>query len=914
MFKLFGQHKSPMITNSNLPSSSPTLAQLIEKGVKLTPMMEQFWSVKKIYPENLLLFRMGDFYELFFEDAQKASTLLNISLTTRGKLGEAPIPMAGIPHHSAHNYIDRLTQLGLKVIICDQLENPAEAKGIVKRGVTQVVSPSLPYDLDRSPQQDHRYIACAFQNHHILSKTEKNSPLKKETFLVLLDFTTGDFLGFVFETEAQFLEALMRYQPKEFLCTLGQWDHLQELKHLLSEQQTLLTHLSEDILELNQSKVYIEKLFPYFQKDTILAQNQGFYPCLSAVSWYVCQTQNLSTIHHIRPFKILNTQSHMKVSWSTLRGLEIFPRHPDQWKDSLIGFMDKTCSSLGARTLKHFFQHPLRDLTQIKKRQSLIHTLMKSDSLLRQWREWLKDVRDLDRILAKATLQKNNSSDLLNLAQTLQVFLHIQNSLTGDLSLHLPALSASEIEKLQKLKDSISLKINSELGANAAKGNLLNPGWHQERDYLYELSHSSHQALLALESRYREETGIGNLKVKSNNINGFFIEISNSHLNKVPPHFKRRQTLTNGERFITQDLLNLEKEVLSAEHKLAKLEKQLFEEIISEINELSKTLLEVSKRLGQIDVFQSFAWVALQEQFSCPEFTPTPMLNIQGAWHPLIKAKISDRFVAHNISLIAPHTFALITGPNMAGKTTVMREIAIIQYLAQLGSFIPAKAAQLGLCDYLFSRLGASDDILRGQSTFMVEMTEAAEIVRHATEKSLVILDEIGRGTSTYDGLSIAWALTEHLAHEKKCLTFFATHYHELIKLAESLPMAKNYTVNVHVEKDRVDFLYDLLEEGATQSFGIHVAKLAGLPSSLIQRSQQLLNDFECSKESHPLSALPVHTSTQSGGAFTQLSLFEETERSELEKIKAHLLGLNLNETTPLKALQQLQEWQNTFH
>jgi len=876
--------------NQILPDS-PGLQALVDQGVKLTPMMEQYYQVKKQYPDILLMFRMGDFYEMFFEDAREAARLLNISLTVRGKLGDFPIPMAGIPHHAAATYIDRISQQGKKVVICEQMEDPKFAKGIVKRGVTQIVSPGMPYDLDKTSALENKFIAAGFQD-------------KGQFLLVLLDFTTGDFFGINFKNIDEFCERIVMFRPKEFISYMGQWDGLSVLDDYLKTLDILKTHLSEEYFEERHTGIYIQKLIPTYQRDGILAQHPKILAPLGAISYYVNSTQSLDKISHLRPFRIINNDENMKVTFSTLTGLEILPRHRDGEHNSLIGFMDKTKTSMGSRYLKQFFQTPLTDLGHISRRFDLVEGLMNNNSLIKNLRNHLDNVRDIDRIMAKVTTQKVTAGDLINLACAIEIFFQIADSLEENEFHFFQKLPKKDIEFLTKLAGEIRKTINDEMGAHADKGNLIRPGASKERDQLASLSSNAAEELLKLETKYRSQTGIGNLKIKHNNISGYFIEVSNSHLSKVPKSFQRRQTLVNNERFVTAELESFEKNITSALDKLIKLEKEIFGSIVSKIADHAYLLLDVAKRFALIDVYQSLAWVSLQENFVRPTLHENKkIINIKGAWHPLIRANIRDSFVTHNISMDDKCFFGLITGPNMAGKTTVMREVAIIQYLAQLGSFVPAHFAELGICDYLFSRLGASDDIIKGQSTFMVEMAETAEILRHASEKSLIILDEIGRGTSTYDGLSIAWALVEHFIKKLKSLTLFATHYHELIELAESLPEAKNFTVRTEQKNGKVQFLYELIEQGATQSFGIHVAELAGLPKEVLKRSKEILKELEQNGHSS------VELVDRISFGHNQLNLFESAVIPDhLAMLEQDLKSLDILNLTPIQALQKLHE------
>ena len=879
--------------NQTLPESQ-TLQDLVNQGVKLTPMMEQYYQVKKQYPDILLMFRMGDFYEMFFEDAREAARILNISLTVRGKLGDHPIPMAGIPHHAASVYVDRISQQGKKVVICEQLEDPKEAKGIVKRGVTQIVSPGMPYDLDKTSALENKFLASAFFH-------------EKAFNLVLLDFTTGDFFGMTFKHIEEMCEKLMLIKPKEFISYLGQWDAYPMLDEYLGAMDVLKTHLSQEYFDPKHTGFYTQKLIPTYQRDGIISQNPAVLAPLGALSYYVSSTQTLEKISHLRPFRIINNDENMKVTFSTLSGLEIFPRSRETENNSIIGFMDKTKTSMGARHLRHFFQTPLRDLNLIMKRQDLIQGLISKPQLMKDVREQLNDVRDIDRIMAKVSTQKVTAGDVINLALATETYFTLQTKMDAEGFSFFQKLPKKDQDFLSKLSAEIHQTISSEMGAHADKGNLIRPAANSERDRLARLSDSAADELLKLEANYRAETGISNLKIKHNNISGYFIEVSNSHLSKVPKSFMRRQTLVNNERYVTKELEAFEKDITSAMDKLIKLEKEIFATITLKLADNSALILDVAKRLAQLDVFQSLAWVCYQENFVRPTLhSDKKIVSIQGAWHPLIKASIRDSFVTHSLTLNEHCYFGLITGPNMAGKTTVMREVAIIQYLAQLGCFVPANHAELGLCDYLFSRLGASDDIIRGQSTFMVEMAETAEILRHASDKSLIILDEIGRGTSTYDGLSIAWSLVEHFVKKLKAITLFATHYHELIELVESLPEAKNFTVRTEQKNGKVQFLYELIEQGATQSFGIHVAELAGLPRDVLKRSKEILKELE---QNQTTSANDLLERVSFGNL--QLSLFQSQAIPEhLTGLEQDLKSLDILNLTPIQALQKLQDLQ----
>lgn len=874
------------------------LQKIIDSGVKLTPMMEQYFQIKKNYPDTLLLFRMGDFYEVFFEDARTTTRILNITLTHRGKIGDTPIPMAGIPHHAASTYIDRITNRGLKVAICEQIEDPKDAVGIVKRGVTQVVSPGMPFDLDKTQGHDHRYMVSGFK---------KNN----DHFLVALDFTTGDFRGYKYTSFEDFIEGLRLLAPREFITYMGQWEET-EVESLLSHYGVLKTHLSVEYFTPKFAEIYIEKLIPGFKRDKILKLDEDILAAIGALSYYVCSTQLLDSFMHIRPFKMISNSGVMKVTLPTLTGLEILPRTRETYKESLLGFFDKTETAMGARLLKALFATPLYDLKEINERLNIVEALLDNDSLIKEQRNELSKIRDIERILAKVSMNKGSASDLINLSVAVKAYSELLS-----MSKALPyktELSNSELKNLIALAEKISKTLNDEIGASLEKGNLIRAGIHKERDRLSKLHLNVGDELLKMETRLRAESGIQKLRIKSNNVTGFFIEVSKGSTTKVPENFDRRQTLVNAERYTTPELTQLEKETITAQSKLEKLEREIFKDLISTVHELSHSIINMSGHIALIDSFQSLASIALQEGFTRPDIQPKKqILHIESGFHPLIKSIIKDQFVCHDLHLDEKIYFGLITGPNMAGKTTVMREVAIIQLLAQMGSFVPAKVAKLGLCDFLFSRLGASDDILKGQSTFMVEMAETAEILRHATSKSLIILDEVGRGTSTYDGLSIAWGLVEHFIDQTRALTLFATHYHELIDIAANNSAAKNLTVETLNHKGNVQFLYRLIEEPASQSFGIYVASLAGLPKSVLARAQEILQQLETTH--HTPVIAQKQTEQAKNGNSSQLCFFEDVKTEEipayLRVLEEELVSMDVMKMTPIEALLKLNHLKN---
>lgn len=878
-------------------SNTLALEEIIKKGVKLTPMMEQYYEIKKQYPGIMLMFRMGDFYELFFEDAREASKILNISLTHRGKLGGHPIPMAGIPHHAASTYIDRMTAQGLKVAICEQVEDPKAAKGIVRRAVTQVASPGMPYDLDKSESTNHSYIACAYQT------------TQSEIYLLLIDFTTGEFFGLSLTSIKELIEKLEIYRPKELVCYLGQWDHKAELKDYLDKTSILTTHLSQEYFSEKYTDIYIEKLIPTYKRDQVIKLHNEILAPIGALSYYICSTQSLENISHLRPFQMISLELDMKITYPTLVGLEIFPKNKETYKNSLLGHMDSTKTAMGSRKLKSIFQAPLRSLPAIHKRLDTTAYLMDNYDRLKDLRSELFEIRDIERIMAKVSTGKVNGPDLINLSKAITAYKTILTKLKKLPKNVIEKISKNELDSLAALEAEITKTINDEIGATLDKGNLIKAGCDKKRDRLAKLTTNAVDSLLELEAKYREKTGIPNLKIKSNNVAGYFIEVSKSHTKKVPADFVRRQTLVNSERYQSEELADFEKEMLSAKDKLLKLEKQIFDNIVYLVKENSKEILKLASNIALIDVFQSFAWISIQDEFTRPDIKDKKVLNVKGGWHPLIKSIIKDQFVCHDLNLDKDTYFGLVTGPNMAGKTTVMREMAIIQFLAQVGCFVPAANAEVGLTDYIFSRLGASDDITKGQSTFMVEMSETAEIIRHATDKSFILLDEIGRGTSTYDGLSIAWSLVEYFVNQTKAITLFSTHYHELIDLVDTLKPAKNLTVKTINENGNVQFLYKLIEQGAAQSFGIHVAKLAGLPNEILNRSGQILAQLEADHNNTQIPTKGADLDQLDMFAAGPQVIFEDTSSPIMDELE----NLDIMTMTPIEAIQKLHELKQNY-
>lgn len=935
------------------------LPQILSRGIKLTPMMEQYYQVKKLHTDALLLFRMGDFFEVFFEDAQVVAKAINITLTTRGSIGDVSIPMAGIPHHAASNYIDKLTSLGYRVVLCDQIEDPKFAKGIVKRGVTQIVGPGIPYDIDKSSAQQTHFIAAALKQ------------ARGKIILVFIDYVHGNFFGFECENLATAKDQLLQLRPKEFLSFLGQWEN-SDWNAVLQEINCINTYLSAEYFSYKNTTPYLKKIAPYLFIDQFYKNFFDLQNLLGSISYFLCATQKLEKLENIKPFVWQNLSQFMQVSYQTLAGLEILPKNhmiPSaltgnagaeqssgaQHYNALLSFIDKTLSPMGHRLLLDFFRTPLKDKLQISARHKIITNWQQHWNMILAIREHFTPIRDLNRILTKATSGKINLQDLIALGQNtivaqkiFELIKEAQALSPWDENNTTAFLSSDEWHKIHKLSTKIISAINPTLGASLEKGNAINAGFSKQRDELGNAHLYVADKIAALELKYREQYNLPNVRIKSNNISGHYIEVSKSYAEKVPSEFIRMQTLTNVERFQSKELIKIEKSFSQAQEQLYLIEKEIFLNLVNEVLSNATLWHKLASQLALVDIFQSLTFTAVTENLCCPEITEEQQIYLEGVWHPLIKARLHEKYISHDIHIDAKNPFLLITGPNMAGKTTVMREIAISQFLAQIGSYVPAKVAKICICDALYSRLGASDDISNGQSTFMVEMNETAEILRHATKHSLILLDEIGRGTSTHDGLSIAWAIMEYLVKEVKAITLFSTHYHELIQVADHLKGARNVTVKTLHHEGDVQFLYELIDGGATQSFGIYVAKLAGLPKNIIGHASKILHELESQEKNskylmmdqplennHPRKPANIKNNVKENLkenlkeknkdnktiniSEQQLSLFESMQQQEnksaikLATLQNEFAKININNLTPLQALNKLHELNDLF-
>ncbi|RME14546.1 MAG: DNA mismatch repair protein MutS [Bdellovibrio sp.] len=812
--------------------------------------MQQYWEIKKQHKDKILLFRMGDFFEMFHEDAKIAAPILNITLTARNKKAQDETPMCGVPYHSVATPIAKLLAAGHKVAICDQIEDPKEAKGLVRRAVTRILSPGMVYDPETLDQLSSHYL-CAFDT----------------STVSFLETSTGEAFYYMVSSQQERDALFQILQPVEFVLSSEQ------KKQWIEEEREGVLSLYDEVVEgpLPESA---RRLLAYVS--------------------YMQPTDKPLTYE----FQKRQLNQRMRVSPLVLRHLEVFKTYGGDLKGSLFYAINRTKTSSGARLLKSWLAFPLKDRRLIEERWNQVEQWMSRVDVLKKVRRLLSEMGDVERRLSKMATAQAQPSDLLSLAASLQLGLQVSQ-----------IVQQGEKASLKTLQDLVQLVFSALVDEPGPlkKGGFIRKGFSQELDELVCLAENSQDLLAQMEAREREKLQIPSLRIKYNNVFGYFIEITNTHKSKVPAHYKRKQTLTNSERYVTQELQELEDRVLSARARRQDLEERIFHQLRLKLLEARADILAANRLWAELDVILSFAWLSLERQYVRPSFSEDRRLTLRGSRHPVVEQEVKKTFVPNDIILDRSECL-LLTGPNMAGKSTLMRQVAISALLAQIGCFVPAQEAQLPLFDQLFTRIGASDFLSEGLSTFMVEMKETAEMLRLATEESLVVLDEVGRGTSTYDGMSLAQSILEYLVEKKKPLTLFATHYHELTALAEKYPKIKNAHMAIQEKKQSHEmvFLYTLMPGATNKSYGIHVARLAGLPSEVTRRASAILRQLE-----------------KQGASSNQLSLldaFVEKEEDHLSEedreflhLKEELKNLSVFELTPLEALNHLAQWRQRF-
>ncbi|TDX46834.1 DNA mismatch repair protein MutS [Halanaerobium congolense] len=854
---------------------------------ELTPMMRQYHDLKNKYQDAVLFFRLGDFYEMFGEDAKRAAKILDIALTSRNKGGGEKIPMAGVPYHSAASYIEKLIKKGIKVAICEQLEDPSESSGIVERDVIRVVTPGTVIENEILSENENNYLAAVFKygDYYGFSYT---------------DISTGEFYLTEFSAEKtnKLKDEINRISPRELL--LDEQTASSKLINELHNQYNFTLNI------LGQKK--FERLYQGLLDHFKLKSLEGFgceemkaavYAAGQVLS-YLSETQK-RTINQITNLKAYHLEDYMVLDSASRRNLELSSTIRDnQRSGSLLSILDQTVTSMGAREIKKWINQPLVQKNEITKRHDALAEIIDNYMILEKLRAELSEIYDLERIMSKITYQSANARDLVALRNSLAKLPAVKK-LMVELQSDLLSEMQADFDLLEDIYNLIDNSIKNEPPTTITEGGIIKDGYDSKLDELRSLVSSGKDWISALQKEEREKTGINTLKVGFNKVFGYYLEVTNSHTDKVPERYERKQTLSNSERYIIQELKEKESEVLGAEEKINDLEYKLFveirDEIAAEVERINKTAAVIAK----IDVLLSFSYLAIENNYNRPKINNGAEIKIKDGRHPVVEKMFEEQFVPNDCYLNqSDQRFIIITGPNMSGKSTYMRQVALIVLMAQIGSYVPAAEAVIGLTDRIFTRVGASDDLTTGQSTFMVEMNEVANIVNNSTEKSLIILDEVGRGTSTYDGVSIAWSVSEYLNNPERigARTLFATHYHELTRLEDEYQGIKNYNVLVEEDSDGVHFLHRIVPGRANDSYGIEVARLAGLPEEIIISAQKILERLEENNK------MPVRKleKTIADDKHQQLPLFNTEKSPILKKIDEQ----DILEMTPMDAMNFL--------
>jgi len=863
---------------------------------KLSPMMKQYMKIKKQYEDTLIFYRLGDFYELFFDDALIASKELEITLTGRDCGLDERAPMCGVPYHSAQSYITRLVKKGYKVAICEQMTDPKETKGIVERDIVRIVTPGTFSDTSAMDEKSNNYLASAYIT-------------KDGAGIAFLDITTGDVFTTQFTGKDYILKLeseLYKYSPAEILFNSEAFLQKQLLTNIKERLNVHLEIIDDDFFTIENTDTMIGGKFEIFDANKkVYMKNMFSYFSLCAALYYADKTQK-TKLRHITAFDYYSENEYLDIDDCAKRNLELTETMRDKnRKGSLFGAIDYTKTAMGGRLLRRFIERPSTTKAVIEKRLDSVSEFIKETMYSDEIINALKNVRDIERLLAKTSLKTLNGRDLIAFRNSFQVLTPIKNELIKFKSPLIKEISDS-FDDLEDIYTLIDRSISEDAPFTIREGKIIKKGYNEELDRIKAIVKNSESALLEMEASLKEETQIKTLKIKYNKVFGYYIEVSNSFKDKVPQSFMRKQTLANCERYITAELKDMENILLNSNDTICKLEYDLFCEIRNVIFENTQRIKAAADDVAYIDVLLSFAVAAQKHNFCKPVINQSGIIEIEEGRHPVIEQVLKNSiFVPNNTNLTPQSDFAIITGPNMAGKSTYMRQVAIISVMMQMGSFVPAKKANLCIVDKLFTRVGASDDLAMGRSTFMVEMNEVSSILKNATKNSLVILDEIGRGTSTFDGLAIAWAIVEHIKETIGCKTLFATHYHELTQLERMLKGVKNYSIAVKKRGDDITFLRRIIEGGADESYGVEVAKLAGLPNSVIKKAKDILKKLETGEKSFEIDKDNPFIDENENNKEVELTTFSNILSEELvSKIKA----IDVTTLTPIEALTTLNE------
>lgn len=870
-----------------------------------TPMMQHYLKTHEEYKDCILFYRLGDFYEMFFDDAKVVSKELELTLTGKSCGAEERAPMCGIPYHAAETYLTRLVKKGYKVAICEQVEDPKLAKGMVKREVTRVVTPGTTLNAQALDETKNNYIMCIayIGDHYGISSA---------------DITTGDYYVTEVDSERKLLDEVNKYQPTEIICNEAFYISGIDIDDMKNRMGIVVYSLDAWYFSDETSQMTLKDHFKVRDLEGLgLADYDSGVIAAGALLKYLYETQKttLSNLVAIHPY---TTGKFMIIDSSTRRNLELVETlREKQKRGSLLWVLDKTRTAMGARTLRSFVEQPLIERTEIEERYDAIDEFNTNAITREEIREYLNPVYDLERLITRVTYQTANPRDLIAFRNSIHMLPPIK-TLMSDFQSPLLKRLYEQLDTLDELYELIERSITEEPPLTLHDGGILKEGYNEEVDRLRKAKTDGKSWLADLEAKEREKTGIKNLKIKYNKVFGYYLEVTNSFKDLVPDYFTRKQTLANAERFITPELKELEDVILGAEDKLIVLEYELFREVRQKVADEVVRIQKTAKAVAQIDVFASLATVAEQNNYCRPKLNEKGLIDIKDGRHPVVERMIqNEMFVANDTYLDnGSNRVSIITGPNMAGKSTYMRQSALIVLMAQIGSFVPAKSAKIGIVDRIFTRVGASDDLASGQSTFMVEMSEVANILRNATSNSLLILDEIGRGTSTFDGLSIAWAVVEHISNPRLlgAKTLFATHYHELTELEGKLNSVNNYCIAVKEKGDDIVFLRKIVKGGADKSYGIQVAKLAGVPDNVIERAKEIVEELSNNDITEIVQNISAEGSSKRSKPkldevdLEQISLLDTMDN---DTILNELKELDLGQMTPIEAMNKLYELQN---
>ncbi len=868
---------------------------------KLTPMLRQFLEIKNQHPDKLILFRMGDFYETFFEDAKLASKYLGITLTSRNKKADNPIPLAGFPYHALDNYLDKLVKNGLKVVICEQMEDPQKAVGIVKRGIVDIITPGSIIDGNLLNNAENNYLAALYFSENF-----------SKVGLSFIDASTADYYYTQLSLN-QLKNEILRIAPSEIVVINSV--SKEKIEELLKNQLPMITLFEDFFADYEESKEILKEQFQTSTLEGFSAKGKKYAVIAAAIAISYIKSLKKSDLSHITSIRYYSTENFMQVDETTRRNLELLRSIRFANKTgTLISVIDKTKTPMGSRELEKRLLYPLLDKNEINKRLDFVQIFKDNIHLTNELRTILSDIGDLSRLLSKIGTLRINPREVITLKNYLSSSKLIKNILSEFPDDIITQLS-KKIGDYQEIVQFIESAVSDEPPIQITEGNIIKEGYNSELDELRKISFDGKNWIARLEEKEREKLGIPSLKIGYNKVFGYYIEVTKTYKTKIPDYYIRKQTLVNAERYISPQLKEYESKVLGAEERIKNIEYELFGEIRQRIKGYLAVMQKFEQIVAEVDVYTNLAFIAYQNDYNRPLFNDEGILEMTNSRHPVIEKLLdSEKFIPNDVFLNnTDHLIALITGPNMAGKSTYLRQVGLLVIMAQMGSFIPAESANLPIIDKVFTRVGASDNLAFGQSTFLVEMLETANILNSATNKSLILLDEIGRGTSTFDGLSLAWAIVEYIHNysKLKSKTLFATHYHELTELESILNGVKNYNISVKEWNDKIIFLRKIERGSADQSYGIQVAQLAGIPKRVIKRAKQILQNLE-ENEISP-QGLIAKVKKQMNNKTPQLDLLDYMVKlsDEKDEILEEIRNIDINSLTPIEALKILSELQD---